>query len=189
MDTGVLLLLIFLGLFILFIIITYNRLVVKRNMVDKAFAGIDAQSKKRYDLIPNIVASVQQYVTHEKETLKEITELRTRAISGNVAPDERIKLEDRVTQDLARINIAVENYPELKANENFMQLQRSLNEVEAQLAASRRSYNAAVTDFNNTMQMFPSNMIAGMFNFKPRTLFEITEQERQNVDIKKLFKE
>jgi LemA protein len=179
--------LIALGVVVLFTIIAYNRFILLRNMADKAFSTIDVMAKKRYDLIPNLVATVQKYMEHERGTLTEITEMRARALQGNLNPDERVNLENQITRTLGNIQVAVENYPELKASENFKQLQASLNEVEEQLSASRRAFNAAVIDYNNAVQMFPSNVFAMVFQFKSRTLLETPEVERQNVDVKKLF--
>ncbi len=186
METWVILLIVA-GIFLLFLITGYNRLVRLRNDADKAFATIDTMAKKRYDLIPNLVATVQKYMEHERGTLTEITELRAKAISGNLSDNEKVELNNKLGRAMGNIMIAVENYPELKANQNFLQLQGSLNEVEEQLSAARRAYNAAVTDYNNAVQMFPSNVFAMMFGFKAKTLFEISERERQNVDVKALF--
>jgi len=179
--------LIALGAIILFTIIAYNRFIMLRNMANKAFSTIDVMAKKRYDLIPNLVAAVQKYMEHERGTLVEVTELRSRAMQGNLSPDERVNIENQITRTLGNIQVAVERYPELKATENFKQLQASLNEVEEQLSASRRAYNAAVIDYNNAVQMFPSNVFALVFSFKSRSLLETPEIERQNVDVKKLF--
>jgi len=179
--------LIILGVLLLLLGISYNGLVSKRNEADKAFASIDTMAKKRYDLIPNLVATVQQYMQHERQTLTEITELRAKATSGNLSDEEKIALDGKISKAVSGIMVAVENYPDLKASTNFMQLQGSLNEVEEQLSAARRFYNAAVTDLNNAIQMVPTNIVAAMFNFKTKKLFEITEAERQNVDVKSLF--
>ena len=187
MENSTIILLVVAGVLILFIISGYNRLVRRRNDANKAFATIDAMAKKRYDLIPNLVATVQQYMEHERGTLTEITELRAKAMSGNLSDNEKVDLNNKISRAMGGIMVAVENYPELKANQNFLQLQGSLNEVEEQLSAARRAYNAAVTDYNNAVQMFPSNVFAMMFGFKTKLLFEITEQERQNVDVKSLF--
>jgi len=180
--------LIVVGVILLWLAISYNGLVGKRNEADKAFASIDTMAKKRYDLIPNLVATVQQYMQHERATLTEITEMRAKATSGKLSDDEKIELDGKLSKAVSGIMVAVENYPDLKASTNFMQLQGSLNEVEEQLSAARRFYNAAVTSYNNAIQMVPSNIVASMFNFKTKKLFEITEQERQNVDVKALFK-
>ena len=173
-------------LFIIFIM--YNSLVGKKNQVEMAFASIDAMLKKRYDLIPNLVATVKQYMTHEAGTLTEITQLRAKALSGNVSSDEAVDLNNKIGRALGGIMVAVENYPDLKASDNFQQLQRTLTEVEEQLSAARRAFNASVTDFNNAVEMFPTNMMAGMMGYKRRRLFEIPEEERQTPKVGELFK-
>jgi LemA protein len=147
------------AVFVLFFIVTYNSLVGKKNQVENAFASIDAMLKKRYDLIPNLVATVKQYAKHESGTLTEITELRAKAMSGGLSSDEQVQVNNQITKAMGGIMVAVENYPELKANENFLQLQRSLNEIEEQISAARRAYNASVTDFNNAIEMFPSSAV------------------------------
>ncbi len=165
----------------------YNGLIGKKNSVENAFASIDTILKKRYDLIPNLVAAVKQYMEHERGLLENVTALRAKATSGNISSDEAITLNNEINKTMGGIMVAVESYPELKANENFKDLQRSLNEVEEQLSAARRSFNAAVTDFNNAVEMFPTNIMAGMMNYKRRKLFEIPEVERVNPDVKTLF--
>lgn len=175
----VLILLIFMGM--------YNNLIRKRNEVDNAFGGMDVQLKKRYDLIPNIVATVKQYATHEKELLTKVTEMRAKATSGNISNEEKVALDNQISAGMKSIMVAVENYPDLKANENFMNLQRTLNEVESQISAARRTYNAVITDYNNAIQTFPSNIMAGMMSLKRKEVFVIPETERQNVDVKNLF--
>lgn len=182
--TGIL---IAIGVLVLFTILAYNRFILMRNAADKAFASIDAMAKKRYDLIPNLVASVQTYMEHERQTLTEITALRARAIKGDLPPDQKVDLDNQISRLMGGIMVAVENYPQLKANENFIHLQASLNEVEEQLSAARRAYNAAVTDYNNAIHLFPSNVFAMIFGFKTRRLFEISEKERENVDVRTLF--
>jgi len=168
-------------------IVIYNGLVRKKNQVDNAFAGIDAMLKKRYDLIPNLVSTVKEYAKHEQETLTEITELRSKAISGNLSESEQIQVDNQITKAVGGLMVAVEAYPELKANENFLHLQRSLNETEEQISASRRAFNASVTDYNNAIEMFPSSIVANMMSYKRRMLFEIPEAERQNVNVGNLF--
>jgi LemA protein len=126
-------------------------------------------------------------MTHEANTLTEITELRTKALSGGISDDEKVDLDNKITSHLSGIMVAVENYPDLKASDNFIQLQRSLNEVEEQISASRRSYNAAVTDYNNGVEMFPTNLIAGVMSFKRKNVFEIPDVQRENVDVDNLF--
>ena len=172
---------------LLFLAFAYNSLVGKRNQVDNAFASMDVQLKKRYDLIPNLVATVQQYTKHESETLTKITELRAKASSPSTGPEESVHLNNELNRAIGRLMVQVEAYPELRASENFGMLQRSLNEVEEQLSASRRAFNASVTDYNDSVQMFPTNVVAGMFGFRSREVFEIPEKERQNPDVKQLF--
>jgi LemA protein len=124
---------------------------------------------------------------HEKSKLTEITELRAKAISGNLTDDEKVELNNKMSKALHSINVAVENYPDLKANTNFLQLQAALNEIEEQLSAARRAFNAAVNSYNNAVQMFPTNIIALIMGFKSKAYFEIIEAERQNVNVKDLF--
>ncbi len=165
----------------------YNSLVGKKNQVKNVFASIDTLLKKRYDLIPNLIATVQTYMKHERETLTEITEMRAKAVSGGLSDDERVTLDNKITKALGGIMVAVENYPDLKANQNFLQLQRSMNEVEEQISAARRAYNATVTDYNNAVEMFPTNMMASIMSYKLKQVFEIAEKERQNINARELF--
>ncbi len=165
----------------------YNSLIGKRNQVENSFGTIDVMLKKRYDLIPNLVATVKQYMEHEKGTLENITKLRAQAMNGNISTEDKVELNNKLNKMIGGIMVAVENYPDLKANENFMQLQRSLNEIEEQISAARRTYNASVTDYNNSVDMFPTSMIAGMIGFRRRHVFEAAEHERENVQVKDLF--
>ena len=169
------------------LVLMYNSLVAKKNQVENIFASVDTQLKKRYDLIPNLVASVSKYMDHEKSLLEEVTKLRSEANRPNISDKQKINLDAKITKALGSIMIAVENYPELKANENVMHLQRSLNEVEEQIAAARRAYNQAVTDYNNALEMIPTNLMASMMNYKAKDVFEITEGERKNVNVSELF--
>ncbi|MBD61409.1 LemA family protein [bacterium] len=171
-----------LGLAVVFAVM-YNSLINKKNQVENAFGGMDAQLKKRYDLIPNLVKSVKGYMEHEAKTLTEITTLRTKALSSNISDDDKVALDNALTSKLGGIMVAVENYPDLKASENFNQLQRSLNEVEEQISASRRAYNATITSYNNSVEMFPTNLLAGMLNMQRKNVFEIPETQRENVDV------
>ncbi|TKG97071.1 LemA family protein [Puteibacter caeruleilacunae] len=187
MSTPLIITIAFVAVFFLLIISIYNGLIRRRNEVDNAFGGMDVQLKKRYDLIPNLVATVKQYATHEKELLSQITEMRSKATSGNLSSDEKVALDNQISAGMRSIMVAVENYPDLKASDNFMNLQRTLNEVESQISAARRTYNAVVTDYNNGIQTFPQNILAGMMNMGRKNVFEIPEVERQNVDVKNLF--
>ena len=179
--------LIIIGISLLFLVIIYNSLINSKNQVENAFGGIDVQLKKRYDLIPNLISSVKTYMKHEADTLTEITELRAKAVSGNLNDDEKIELDNSISSKLGGIMVAVENYPDLKSSDNFIQLQRSLNEVEEQISASRRTYNAQVTEYNNKVEMFPSNFIASLMNYKRKNVFEIPQDNRENVNVDKLF--
>lgn len=179
--------LIVLAVVVLASFVIFNSLIQKKNQVTNVFATIDALLKKRYDLIPNLVASVKNYMEHERGTLTEITELRARATSGNLSDNEKVALENKMAKLMSGIRVAVESYPDLKANQNFLQLQAALNEVEEQLSAARRAYNAAVTDYNNALEMIPSNIFASMMNYKPKTVFEAAAEEKKNVDVNSLF--
>jgi LemA protein len=174
------------GLIIVFLL--YNSLIAKKNQVDNAFASTDVMLKKRYDLIPNLVATVKQYMQHEANLLTEVTELRARALSPGLSSDQAVELNNQITQALGGIMVAVENYPELKASDNFMHLQRSLNEIEEQISAARRAYNAAVTSFNNAVEMVPTNLLANLMGYSRRQFFEIPQAERQSPDVGNLFK-
>jgi LemA protein len=165
----------------------YNSLVRRRNMVDQSFSTIEVQLTQRYDLIPKLVETVKQYMGHERSLLEEIVRLRSQAINS-VTPAEKIAADNQLSRAMGQLNITMENYPQLRASENFVHLQRSLNEVEEQLAAARRSYNAAVTDYNNAVQTFPSSLIAGGTGFGLRQMFVADEQKRADVDMKGLFK-
>ena len=165
----------------------YNSLVRKRNQVKNIFATVDAILKKRYDLIPNLVATAQKYMEHERHVLTEVTKLRAKALSGDTSDDEKIDIDRQISKAIRGILVAVENYPGLRANENFMHLQVTLTEVEEQISAARRAYNATVTDYNNAVEMFPTNLMAGVMRYTRRQLFEIPEVERKNPDVKSLF--
>jgi len=169
------------------LILMYNSLVAKKNQVENIFASVDTQLKKRYDLIPNLVASVGKYMEHEKSILEEITKLRSEANKPNISDEHKMALDAKMTSALGSIMIAVENYPDLKANENVMHLQHSLTEVEEQISAARRAYNQAVTDYNNALEMIPTNFMAAAMNYKQKDVFVITEGERKNVNVKELF--
>lgn len=162
---------------------TYNGLVTKRNQVENAFAGVDVQLKKRYDLIPNLVESVKGYMKHEESVLTRLAQLRTTPYT-QLTDDQKVEMDKGMQQVVQGLRVTVEKYPDLKASENMMHLQRTLNETEEQLSASRRSFNAAVMDYNNSVQSFPTNLIAGMFHFEKKTFFEAQAAERENVSVK-----
>lgn len=187
MNTTTIIIIAAVAVVLIFIFSLYNSLIRKKNEVTNAFGGMDVQLKKRYDLIPNLIATVKQYMTHEKELLTNITELRTQAMDSSLSDEDKVNLDNKITKTMGGIMVAVENYPDLKASENFVNLQRTMNEVESQISAARRAYNAAVTDFNNGVQMFPSNIMAGMMGLKTKNVFEIPDVERENVSAKDLF--
>ena len=170
-------------------IFIYNTLVSRRNQCDNIFASIDALLKKRYNLIPNLVTLMKESMSYEKGLLERVTELRSKALKPDLAPEQKIAIADELAAPLHGLMVAVENYPELKANEQIMQLMRTLNEIEEQIAAARRAYNQAVTDYNNAKQMFPSSLIANWFKFDFRPLFEAPKEQRENIDIKELLKQ
>jgi LemA protein len=162
----------------LFVISLYNRLVRLRNGVENAFASIDVQLKQRCDLIPKVVEAMREYMSHERGTLDELTALRERASAASTGNDERLALDQQMSGLLRGLMVRAEAYPDLKASETVSMLQRSLNEVEAQIAAARRTFNAAVTGFNTAIEVFPANLLAGMFGFGRRALFEAAADER-----------
>jgi LemA protein len=172
---------------LLAVVFIYNSLIAKKNQIKNIFGTIDALLKKRYDLIPNLVATVKAYMQHEKDLLREITEMRAKAVSGQMSDDEQVELDNKLSKMLGGIMVAVENYPDLKANENFMHLQRTMNELEEQISAARRAYNAAVTTYNNAVEMFPTNLAASMMGYRQKKVFEISPEQRENVDADKLF--
>lgn len=172
----------------LIVIVVYNSLIAKKNAVANSFGAIDAMLKKRYDLIPNLVETVKTYMNYERDTLTKITELRTRAIDPNIPDDQKIQLENQISSAMRNIMVQVENYPALKANENFLQLQASWNEVEEQISAARRAYNATITEYNNAVEQFPTNIFARMMNLTMKPVLAIPEEERKNISARDLFK-
>ncbi|MGN1268994.1 MAG: LemA family protein [Candidatus Aphodocola sp.] len=170
-------------LILLYFVSTYNSLVGLRNKVKDQWSQIDVVLKNRNDLIPNIVETVKGYAKHEKETLNEVIEARSKMASANT-PEEEMKASGEVTKALGKLFALAESYPELKANENFMDLQNKLNEVEEKIRYARQFYNDSVLTYKNKLEMFPSNIVANMFGFKPEAFFEATEEERKNVQVK-----
>ena len=170
MNTATILVLVVLFFLIVIPIGMFNGLVSRRNQVDNAFASLDANLQKRFDLVPNLVASVKGYASHERETLDEITRLRAQTQSG-AGPGARLEADSQLAPLLKQMMFVAEGYPQLKASDNFLHLQRTLTELEEQISASRRSFNAAVNDYNTTLQSFPSSLIANSFGFKERNFF------------------
>ena len=174
-------------LLLIIIILLFNNLIRKKNEVQNIFGSVDALLKKRYDLIPNLVSSVKTYMKHEASLLTSLTELRAKAINPAIDLKEKIDLQEKISRALDSIMIAVEAYPDLKASQNFLQLQAALNEVEEQISAGRRAYNAAVTAYNNAVETIPGNLAAFLMRYKPKPVMETPESERKNINVKELF--
>ena len=152
----------------------YNGLVKLRNNRENAFANIDVQLKQRFDLVPQLVSTVKGYATHEKDVLEKVTAARAAAMSATTI-DEKVAADKAMSSALSGLKVSLEAYPELKANQNFLQLQTELSDIENKLAAARRFFNSATREFNNACEVFPSNILAGMFKFKRAAMYEATE--------------
>lgn len=162
-------------LFILFAVSMYNRLVRLRNNREQAFADVDVQLKLRHDLIPQLVDSVKGYMGHERGVLTDITEARTNAMKATTI-NEKIEAENKLSTALEGLKVSVEAYPDLKASQNFMELQNEISDVENKIAAARRFFNSATKELNVATELFPSNLIATLFNFKREPMFELGNQ-------------
>ncbi|MDI6777647.1 MAG: LemA family protein [Patescibacteria group bacterium] len=167
---------------IIWAIAVYNGLIRLKNRVDEAWSDIDVQLKRRYDLIPNLVSTVKGYAQHEKEVFEKVTEARTRAMGAQSAGD-KAQAENMLSQTLKSLFAVAENYPDLKANQNFLELQKELADTEDKIQASRRFYNGNVRDFNTKIQVFPNNIFAGMLGFAAREFFEAAEGEKEAVKV------
>lgn len=174
MGIFVLLVVILLFLLVGFIILSYNRLVTLRNRIDNAWAQIDVQLRRRYDLIPNLVETVKGYAKHERETFEKVTEARAKMASATTVK-EQADANNMISQALKSLFAVAEAYPELKANQNFLALQEELTGTEGKIAYARQFYNDNVMQFNTLQQTFPTNLMASMFGFKPRDYFETEE--------------
>jgi len=156
----------------------YNKLVRLRNMVQEGWSGIDVQLKKRYDLIPNLVESVKGFATHEKEVFENVAAMRSAGINAQTIKDQQ-NAENMITQALGKLFAVAENYPDLKANQNFLNLQDQLSQVENDIQMSRRYYNGTVRENNITVESFPSNIVAGMFGFGKSEFFELEDEAQR----------
>lgn len=183
MKIALIIILVIVVLIALYFVSTYNALVNLRNKVKDQWSQIDVVLKNRNDLIPNVVETVKGYAKHEKETLNAVIEARNKATSATTN-EEEMKAAGEVTQALGRLFAIAENYPDLKANQNFMDLQTNLKEIEEKIRFARQFYNDTVLSYQNKIEMFPSNIVANMFGFKPEAFFEATEEERKNVQVK-----
>jgi LemA protein len=183
MDSTLIIIIAVIAVIGLAIIGIYNGLVKLKNKVDEGWSDIDTQLKRRYDLIPNMVESVKGYATHEKSTFEEVTKARNMAMTAGT-PEEKAKAENMLAGTLKSLFALAENYPELKANQNFLDLQNTLKDIEDHIQLSRRYYNATVRDFNTKIEVFPNNMLSGMLGFSKRQFFEIENAaEKENVKV------
>lgn len=174
------------GLLVLVCVFTYNLLIRRRNAAENAFAGIDVYLTMRYDLIPNLVETVKAYATHERETLQQINAMRTAARQPGVPSNERVLLDNQISDAICSLFALAEAYPDLKASENFQQLQRSLNEVEERISAARRYFNTAVMDYNNAVEQFPTSLVAAAMSMQRRAFLNAPEAVRQPVSVSNL---
>ncbi len=177
-------LLVFIVLVFIFI---YNALVNKKNQITNAEGSMDAMLKKRFDLIPNLVDTCKVYLSHEKDVFNHLAELRTQSTAGKLDISQMENINTAASKTVGNLLLMAENYPELKSSNNFIQLQAAWNETEDQIAASRRFYNTAVTEYNNAIQMFPSNIVASIFGYKAKEVFKAAETEKANISAKNLF--
>ena len=169
-------------LIVVYALTLYNSFVKLNNKVKEAFSTMDVYLKKRWDLIPNIVETVKGYAEHEKNTLKEVLELRNSAYD-KMSDEEEIKTNEKLSSGISEIMALAEAYPDLKANENFKDLSNQLTKVEDEIANSRKYYNGVVRMYNNKVEMFPSNVFAGLFGYKSKAMFEVSSNERENVKV------
>lgn len=176
--------LIFLGIVLLLGLMCigmYNSLIKLRNNRENAFANIDVQLKQRHDIIPQLVATVKGYAQHEKELLTRVTEARAAAMQATGIND-KIQAENQLSSALSGLRVSLEAYPDLKSNQNFLQLQNEISDIENKLAATRRYFNTATRELNNKVQTFPSNILAGMFGFHKEPMFEVPTEERASLE-------
>lgn len=187
--TGILLILLALPIFGLYAV--YVQVIQKKNKVKEAFASIDVQLKKRYDLMPNILMMANKFMEHERSLIEDVTRLRTEALamkSDFSNMEEKIKIESELQSKMGQLMVSVENYPQLKSNETMVQAMQTFAEMEEQISAARRFYNAAILQLNNAVEIFPSSMIAGSMGIKALPFFEVTEEkERERIDASTYF--
>jgi len=167
---------------------TFNSIVNAKNQAESAFSSVHVMLKKRWDLVPNLVATVQQYAEHESKVLEEVTRLRSAAVSAGTSAERAVAADNALGHALSRLIATAESYPELKASDNFQQLQRALNEVEEQISAARRTYNATVKQLNDSLRMFPTNVLARLAGYTERPYFEIAEGETERPDVGAQFR-
>lgn len=170
-------------LFIMWLILTYNKLIKLRILSEQAWSDVDVQLKRRHDLIPNLVETVKGYASHERKTLEEIVKLRNSAI-GAISTEEKIQAENMLTKALRQLFALAENYPDLKASANFQSLQEELARIEETISQARRYFNAVIRDYNTAIAIFPNNLIAGLLGFSSKIFFETEEEQRAVPQVK-----
>jgi len=168
-------------------VLIYNTLVRKRNQIDNAAGTISTYLKKRSDLIPNLVATVKEYAKHEDKVLVELTRLRSQTEEASNNVEKMANADSAVTKLLGQVALVVENYPDLKANENYMSLQNEMSHLEDQLSAARRNYNAVVVTYNDSVKQIPTNIVAGVMGYSTKPVFRVSHAEAQNPDVASLF--
>ncbi|MFO7872911.1 MAG: LemA family protein [Bacteroidales bacterium] len=178
MSTSTIIIIALAVILILFFISMYNRLVKLRNQVKNAWSQIDVQLKRRYDLIPNLIETVKGYMKHEQETLENVTRMRTEAMQASGVA-EKAQAEGKLTSALGNLKVAVENYPDLKANQNFLSLQEELTSTENKISFARQNFNDQVLFYNNKIEMFPTNITASLFGFQKEDYFELESPEER----------
>jgi len=178
--TGLIIVLVVIAAVVLFVISMYNSLIQLRNRVKNAWSQIDVQLKRRHDLIPNLIETVKGYMTHEREIMENITKYRSQAMDAKSVGD-KAQAEGLLSGALGQLRVQVENYPDLKANQNFLALQEELTSTENKISFARQSYNDQVLFYNNKIQMFPSNIIAGMFKFNEEEFFQVEDKKERAV--------
>jgi LemA protein len=172
---------------IVFVIATYNSLVALRNHISEAWSNIDTELKRRYELIPNLVATVKGYATHERETLERVIELRNQCMNDHGSVSHQESTEKQLVGAMSKLLAVAEAYPDLKADQNYLQLQKELVNTEDRIQAARRFYNGNVRDYKNKCEAFPSNLIAGLFSFKPRDFFNVDPAVREAPSLQGAF--
>lgn len=168
---------------VVFVVVQYNWLVSLRNYISESWSNVDTELKRRYDLIPNLVATVKGYAAHEKEVLERVTKLRERCVANNGSPAEQARDENQLVGALKQMLVVVENYPQLKADQHFLKLQQELITTENRIQAARRFYNGNVRDYRNKCETFPSNLVAQMFGFQPQEFFSVPPSVKEVPDV------
>ncbi len=168
---------------VIWVVVQYNWLVSLRNYISESWSNVDTELKRRYDLIPNLVATVKGYAAHEREVLERVTQLRERCVANNGSPAEQAKDEVQLVDALKQLLVVVENYPQLKADQQFLKLQQELITTENRIQAARRFYNGNVRDYRNKCETFPSNLVAQMFGFQPQEFFSVPPSVKEVPDV------